>query len=257
MLTWIYSLYEKWLIQQIKQLPIPQHVGIILDGNRRHALKKGIIDPVQTYTLGAEKLDEVLVWSHEIGIHAITLWVLSIDNLKRHPKELDAIYKAVETKIGNLLQSPLIQKLDIHLQAAGRLDILPESTRQIIQKAREQTATHRSLNVTFALAYGGRQEITDAVRKIIEQGVRENRQTEDILNMISPESIDANLYTTCLPDLDLIIRTSGEFRLSGFLLWQSACSEFYFTDVNWPEMRKIDLLRAIRDYQHRQRRFGL
>ncbi len=256
MIDWIYSLYERRLRRQLRKSHLPSHIGIILDGNRRYAQKKGINDPCLTYKLGAQKLDDVLCWCSELDIQAVTLWVCSIDNLKRPSAEITAIFEAVESKIITLLQSPLVERLDIHLRAAGRLDLLPASTIAVIRQAEAATINHKTLTITFALAYGGREEIADAVRDLLIEQVALGKSPAEIAAIISPEAIDRHLYTVALPDPDLIIRTSGEFRLSGFLLWQSATSELYFTDVNWPGFRKIDFYRAIRSYQERHRRFG-
>ena len=256
MIHLLYQLYERHLRQQIRQRPVPKHIGIILDGNRRFALKQGFNDPRHVYELGAQKLDDVLAWCIELEITAVTLWVCSIDNLQRSPNEVSAIFAAVEAKIAALTQAPLIHQLGIRIQAVGRLDLLPASTAAVIREAEKATAGYDALTITIAIAYGGREEIADAVRDLIRQQITRGDQLEAIVEAITPEAIDKHLYTTVLPDPDLIIRTSGEFRLSGFLLWQSVSSEFYFCDVNWPEFRKVDFYRAVRAYQHRQRRFG-
>lgn len=235
---------------------MPRHVGIILDGNRRYARKNRLAGFHKAYDAGADKLDELLTWCDEVGIGAITLWVFSIDNLKRPAAEIAAILGAVETKIGSLAGDPLIRRKQIRIKTAGRLELLPSSTAAVLNRAAEATAGHTGLTVTIAIAYGGREEITDAMRDLVRTKICEGLDLEEIVGRISPEEIDAHLYTAGLPDLDLIIRTSGELRLSGFLLWQSAQSELYFTDVNWPEFRRIDFYRAIRAFQNRNRRHG-
>ncbi len=252
----LYRLYERRLRRQIRRQSVPRHVGIILDGNRRHARKLGVVDPRKAYDLGAGKLDDVLAWCTELGIPAVTLWVCSIDNLRRPQVEVAAILAAVEAKIGALAQDPTIHRHRIRVKAAGRLDLLPSSTAAVIRRAEEITAGHDALTLTIAIAYGGREEIADAVRNLIRDRARRGAGIDAIVEAITPSAIDEHLYTAGLPELDLIIRTSGEIRLSGFLLWQSAHSEFYFSDVSWPEFRKVDFLRAVRAFQQRSRRFG-
>jgi short-chain Z-isoprenyl diphosphate synthase len=256
MLRLLYWLYEFRLRRQIDARLVPGHVGIILDGNRRYARRQGFSDPRKAYDLGAEKLDDVLAWCTELEIPAVTLWVCSIDNLRRSPEEVSDILAAVEAKIGGLAQDPAIHRSRIRVKAAGRLGLLPPSTVAAIRSAEEATAGYDALTLTIAIAYGGREEIADAVRDLVRDKARDGADLEAIVEGITPSAIDKHLYTAGLPDPDLIIRTSGEMRLSGFLLWQSAHSEFYFSDVNWPEFRKVDFLRAVRAFQQRRRRFG-
>jgi short-chain Z-isoprenyl diphosphate synthase len=256
MLRLIYRLYEFRLRRQIDARPVPGHVGIILDGNRRYARQRGFSDPSKAYDLGAEKLDDVLIWCTELRIPAVTLWVCSIDNLRRPWAEVSGILAAVEAKIGGLAQDPAIHRRRIRVKAAGRLELLPPSTVAAIRRAEEATTGYGALTLTIAIAYGGREEIADAVRDLVRDKARHGADFNAIVEEITPSAIDKHLYTAGLPDPDLIIRTSGEIRLSGFLLWQSAHSEFYFSDVNWPEFRKIDFLRAVRAFQQRRRRFG-
>ena len=235
---------------------MPGHVGVILDGNRRYARKQGFPDPNRAYELGAQKLDEVLLWCSELGIPAVTLWVCSTENLKRSHAEVSGILRAVEAKIGALAHDPWIHQRRVRVKVAGRLSLLPESTVAVIRSAEEATAGYDAMTLTIAVAYGGREEIADAVRDLIRAKARDGEGLEKVAEHITPEMIDRHLYTSGLPDPDLIIRTSGEVRLSGFLLWQSVHSEFYFTDVYWPEFRKVDFLRAIRSFQQRTRRYG-
>jgi short-chain Z-isoprenyl diphosphate synthase len=253
MFRFLYWLYESRLRRQIRTRPAPRHVGIILDGNRRYAHKHGLADPRLAYDLGADKLDDVLAWCSEHGIPAVTLWVCSSDNLKRPQTEVAGILAAVEAKVSALAKDPAIHRHRVRVKAVGRLDLLPSS---VPRKAEEATVDHDALTLTIAIAYGGREEIADAVREFVRDKIRQGADLDAIVDEITPSAIDSRLYTVGLPDLDLIIRTSGEIRLSGFLLWQSAQSEFYFSDVNWPEFRKIDFLRAIRSFQQRSRRFG-
>ena len=256
MLRLLYWLYAFRLRRQISSHPVPRHVGIILDGNRRYARKHRLNHPRAAYDLGAEKLDDVLAWCVDLGIPAVTLWVCSIDNLRRSKAEVSDILAAVEAKIGALAQDPAIHRHRVRVKAVGRLDLLPPATMAVLRAAERATADYDALILIIAIAYGGREEIADAVRGLVRDKVRHGADLETIIEGITPLTIDDYLYTAGLPDLDLIIRTSGEIRLSGFLLWQSARSEFYFSDVNWPEFRRIDFLRAIRSFQQRSRRFG-
>jgi short-chain Z-isoprenyl diphosphate synthase len=253
----LYSLYERHLLRVISGLPMPQHVGIILDGNRRYAKERGLTEARDIYGLGARKLDAVLEWCDELRIPAVTLWVCSTENLRRSREEVSGILAAIEEKLGTLTIDPAIHRRRIRVRAAGKLGLLPESTATVIRKAEEATASYDSMTLTIAVAYGGREEIVDAVRSLIRDKARECQRVSDIEQQVTAETIAQYLYAPELPDPELIIRTSGEIRLSGFLLWQSAFSEFYFSDVYWPEFRKIDFLRAIRAYQRRRRRFGI
>jgi short-chain Z-isoprenyl diphosphate synthase len=256
MLRLLYWLYAFRLRRQISSHPVPRHVGIILDGNRRYAHKRNLTRPRVAYDLGAKKLDDVLAWCFELGIPAVTLWVCSIDNLRRSQADVSDILAAVEAKIGTLAQDPAIHRRRVRVKAVGRLDLLPPSTMTVLRKAEQATADYDALMLTIAIAYGGREEIADAVRDLVRDKARHGADLEAIVEGITPLAIDNYLYTVGLPELDLIIRTSGDIRLSGFPLWQSAHSEFYFSDVNWPEFRRIDFLRAIRSFQQRSRRFG-
>jgi short-chain Z-isoprenyl diphosphate synthase len=252
----LYWIYERRLLKQIKQEPMPRHVGIILDGNRRHGRKRGLSDPCEIYQRGAEKLDDILDWCAELKIPAMTLWVFSTENLKRSPAEVSGILSAIEAKVLALACDPFLHQERIRIQAIGRLDLLPESVVAAIRAAETATAQYDSMTLTIAVGYGGREEIADAVRDFIRLQSQQGASLSDVIERITPEAIACHLYAANLPDPDLIIRTSGEIRLSGFLLWQSVHSEFYFTDVLWPALRKVDFLRAIRAYQARSRRFG-
>jgi short-chain Z-isoprenyl diphosphate synthase len=238
--------------------PAPRHVGIILDGNRRYARTRGVIDPQEIYALGARKLDDVLEWCGELGIPAVTLWAVSTDNLSRRPAtEVSGILAALEAKLATLAQDPRIHQQRVRVKAAGRLEMLPISTVAVIRAAEEATANYSDgLTVTIAVAYGGHDEITDAVRALLREAMTEGKALAETVEAVTPSAIARHLYMAGLPDPDLIIRTSGENRLSGFLLRQSAYSELYFTDINWPAFRKIDFLRAVRSFQQRKRRFG-
>ena len=252
----LYYLYARRLLRDVRACPRPRHIGIILDGNRRHGRSHGISEPREVYDLGAGKLDEVLDWCIELAIPAVTLWVLSTDNLRRPAAEVCGILGAVEAKLNALARDPAIHRRRVRIRAIGRLDLLTEPVLDAIAAAERATATYDGIELNIAIAYGGRQEIADAVRGFLGCQAAAGTTLAEAGRAVTPEAIAAHLYTAGLPDPDLIIRTSGEIRLSGFLLWQSAHSEFYFTDVLWPALRKIDFLRAIRAYQQRHRRFG-
>jgi short-chain Z-isoprenyl diphosphate synthase len=254
-LRFLYWIYERRLLQQIVQRPMPRHIGIILDGNRRHARQQGI-HPHTIYQRGAKKLDDILDWCAELSIPAVTLWVFSTENFKRSQIEVSSILAAIEAKVRTLALNPFLHQNRIRVRAIGRLDVLPESVAAAFRTAQSATAQYDSMTLTIAVAYGGREEIVDAVRKLLKAQAKWNKSMPDLIESITPEAIASNLYAADLPDPDLIIRTSGEIRLSGFLLWQSVNSEFYFTDVLWPAFRRIDFLRAIRAYQARNRRQG-
>jgi short-chain Z-isoprenyl diphosphate synthase len=252
----IYDLYEARLIRQIASAPIPKHVGIILDGNRRYARAKGLHEPELVYRLGAAKLDDVLAWSVSLGIPMVTLWVFSPDNLARSDAEIGGILGAVEAKMLALAADPHIRSHGVHVATIGRRDILPPALLAALDAAEVATRGNDRITVTLAVGYGGREEITDAFRGFLADCAKRGLSIAEAAALVTPEAIRHHLYLSDTPDPDLIIRTSGEVRLSGFLLWQSVHSELYFSDVNWPAFRRIDYLRAIRSYQRRSRRFG-
>jgi short-chain Z-isoprenyl diphosphate synthase len=253
----LYRLYEKRLSVTIRANPLPRHVGIILDGNRRYARKLGITDPRVIYNIGARKLDDVLDWCAEIQIPTVSLWVFSPENLRRSTEEVSGILAAIEAKLTALARDARIHNRRVRVRAIGKLSLVPEPVQVAIKTAEAATAAYDGMVLNIAVGYGGRQEIVDAVTTLLNDSLNARQSLTDAIAALTPEAIGRYLYTAGLPDPDLIIRTSGEVRLSGFMLWQSAHSEFYFTDVHWPAFRKIDFLRAIRTYQSRQRRFGL
>jgi short-chain Z-isoprenyl diphosphate synthase len=252
----IYALYGRRLLAQVLLRPPPRHVGIILDGNRRFGRLSGVLDPLKIYSKGAGKLDELLDWCGELSIPAVTLWVCSTDNLARQPQEVAGILGALEAKLRALVSDPQIHRRRVRVQAIGRLDLLPDSTIEAIRAAERATADYDAMLLSIAVAYGGHEEIADAVREMLTEAMGDGASLSEIIKTVCPERIGRHLYLTGIPEPDLIIRTSGELRLSGFLLWQSAYSEFYFSDVLWPAFRKIDFLRAVRAFQQRRRRYG-
>lgn len=257
MLNFIYRFYAYCLLREVGRGPIPGHIAIILDGNRRHGERRGLTDPATIYAIGASKLDEVLEWCAELGIPAVTLWVLSTDNLNRPADQVSGILAAIEAKMRALAHDPQIHRRRVRIRAVGKLELLPSSAVAAIRAAREATASYDGMILTIVVAYGGRAEIIDAVRELLTEEKRSGGTLDDAIGHVTAEAISRHLYMGETPDPDLIIRTSGEVRLSGFLLWQSAYSEFYFSDVYWPAFRKIDFLRAVRSYQQRKRRFGV
>jgi tritrans,polycis-undecaprenyl-diphosphate synthase [geranylgeranyl-diphosphate specific] len=249
----IYKLYEKWLWYQVKEGKKPEHVAIILDGNRRWASNNAMI-PWVGHRQGANKVDELLDWCIDLNVKFITLYAFSTENFHRSPKEVEAIMKLIEEKLRSILENERIHENKVKVKAIGRLDLLPDSIQKVIQRVEESTKMYSDRLLNVALAYGGRAEIVDATKKIARKAVEGELNPEKI----NEKLFEKYLYTAHMPrqDADLIIRTSGEERLSGFLSWQSAYSELCFVDVNWPDFRHIDLLRAVRTYQRRKRRFG-
>ena len=252
----LYRLYERRLLREVQRGVLPRHIGLILDGNRRYALELGLADPLEGHRLGADKLQEVLDWLEELHIRIITIYVLSTENLSRPHGELTRLLNLMESKIRAVAVDPKIHEKEVRIRAVGQLELLPVSLQDAIDRAQEATRTYNNFFLNIAVGYGGRQEIADAVKLLLRDRARRGTTLEQVVEEITPENIGKYLYTYDLPDPDLIIRTSGEVRISGFLLWQSAYSEFYFCDAYWPAFRKIDILRAIRSYQQRKRRFG-
>jgi tritrans,polycis-undecaprenyl-diphosphate synthase [geranylgeranyl-diphosphate specific] len=249
----VYKLYEKWLFNQVKSKSIPSHIGVILDGNRRWASKKDLSIEAG-YLIGASKSEEFLDWCLQLDVTTVTLYAFSTENFQRSKAEVEAIFKTIEKEILKLENDSRIHNHKVRVKALGQIELLPETLRQSLKRIEEATKNYNQHYLNIAIAYGGRIEIIDAVKKIIEKILRK----EISIKNVNEDLFMKHLYTAHLPNPypDLIIRTSGEERLSGFLLWQSAYSELSFLDVYWPEFRKIDFLRAIRTYQQRKRRFG-
>lgn len=252
----VYRLYERNLAEEIRSRPLPRHVGVILDGNRRYARERGMGGPTDGHRAGAHKIDEFLDWCAQLGIPYVTLWLLSTENLDRDDEEVAGLLAIIEDAVTGIATGEQAAERGLKVSAVGSLDLLPADTRRVLEEAEEATAGHDRVHLQVAVGYGGRQEITDALRSLLLAKADDGGDLREIAASLTPEDIGDHLYTTGFPDPDLIIRTSGEVRLSGFLLWQSAHSEFYFCDPYWPEFRLIDFLRALRDYQRRQRRFG-
>lgn len=248
-----YSAYERRLLRRLDRDRLPHHVGAIVDGNRRWA-KGASKDLEQGYQAGAAKVDEFLSWCHELGVGTVTFWVLSTDNLHRPAEEVTPILDAVEALVGRLADDGRW-----HVRLLGALDLLPAGTAERLQRAAAASADPDDagrMQVNVCVGYGGRQELTDAMRSLLLAEAAKGRSLTDVASTLVVDDIAEHLYTKGQPDPDLVIRTSGEQRLSGFLLWQSVHSEFYFSDVLWPAFRRVDLLRAMRSYAARERRFG-
>jgi short-chain Z-isoprenyl diphosphate synthase len=246
-------LYPAYEARMLRRMPanIPQHVGVMLDGNRRWAKAVGR-DTAHGHRAGAANIEPLLGWCDEVGIEVVTLWLLSTDNLDgRDPDEvaflLDIIADAVDS---------LADQRRWRLNPVGALDLLPAATAERLKSAAEATSDVDGMLVNVAVAYGGRREIADAVRSLLQEHAAMGTSLEELAGLIDVEHIAEHLYTKGQPDPDLVIRTSGEQRLGGFLLWQSARSEFYFCEAYWPDFRRVDFLRAIRAYAERERRFG-
>ncbi|MFQ5840555.1 MAG: polyprenyl diphosphate synthase [Candidatus Methylomirabilales bacterium] len=252
----LYPFYERLLIREVSRGPLPRHIGLILDGNRRYARQVGFRNLLEGHRRGADKLEAVMDWLEELQIPIVTMYVLSTENLHRPPEELGPLLQLVEAKMRAVAVDPKIHRKGVRVRAVGQRERLPTFLQEAIALAEEATQGYDRFFLNIAVGYGGRQEIADAVRDLLQDRARRGQDLARVAAEITPEEIGKYLYTYDLPDPDLILRTSGEVRLSGFLLWQSAYSEFYFCDAYWPAFRKIDLLRAIRAYQQRKRRFG-
>ena len=255
LLRWIgvYSIYDRYLTIQTTRYQLPDHVGIILDGNRRWASENEY--PIYFgHNTGANIATHLLEWCHDLGIKTLTVYVLSTENLQRPQKELDGLFEAIREKLQELINDDRLRRYKVRVKGIGRLELLPQKIRNLLAELEESTSNFEGHFLNLALAYGGRTEIVDVVKKIVAKCESGDVKVDEI----TQETVETHLYTAHLsnPDPDLIIRTSGEERLSGFLLWQSAYSELIFLDVYWPDFRKIDLMRAIRTYQQRARRFG-
>jgi short-chain Z-isoprenyl diphosphate synthase len=246
----VYGAYERRLARSLTPENMPRHVGVILDGNRRWAKASGA-DAGHGHRAGADKILEFLGWCEELGVEVVTLWMLSTDNLNRPPVELAALMEIIEDAVARLGAA---RRWRVH--PVGALDLLPEATARRLKEVEEATRDVVGLHVNVAVGYGGRREIADAVRSLLQEQASRGTSIEELAEVLDVEHIAEHLYTKGQPDPDLVIRTSGEQRLSGFLLWQSAHSEFYFCEAFWPDFRRVDFLRALRDYAERERRYG-
>lgn len=245
----LYPAYEARLVRRLPE-SLPRHVGVMLDGNRRWARAVGQ-STAHGHRAGAANIEPLLGWCDEIGIEVVTLWLLSTDNLNRPAHELEPLLGIIADAVDSLADQ---RRWRLH--PVGALDLLPSDTARRLKAAEEATRDVDGMLVNVAVAYGGRREIADAVRSLLTQAAEDGASLEELAHEVDVDMIGEHLYTKGQPDPDLVIRTSGEQRLGGFLLWQSAKSEFYFCDAYWPDFRRVDFLRAVRAYAQRERRFG-
>lgn len=250
----LYGAYERSMLRSLLRAPpeeLPAHVAVIIDGNRRWAKLSGA--PARHgHQAGAEKIPDFLRWCEELGIKVVTLYLLSNDNfVKRSPAELSALTEIISETVDHIADTDVWR-----VHPVGALELLPEDLHAKLDRLADSTAARTGLHVNVAIGYGGRLEISDAIRSLLRQYAGEGLTLAEAAEQVTPDQIAEHLYTKGQPDPDLIIRTSGEQRLSGFLLWQSAYSEMWFTEAHWPAFRRVDFLRALRDYAARSRRFG-
>ena len=249
----IYDLYTSRIEKEVLEYEIPKHIAVIMDGNRRYAREiLGTDDINEGHKLGKEKLREVLDWCLKLDIRYLTVYAFSVENFNRDSTEVDYLMVLLAQTMREFADDPSVKEHQIAIRVLGDPDMLPDYVREAMDYAYEKTEGYNNYHLNLAIAYSGRQDITAAVRSIAQNAVDGKIAVEDI-----DEHVFSRYISTCdMPDPDLVMRTSGEIRISNFLLWQMAYSELYFTDVYWPGFRYIDLLRAIRTYQQRHRRFG-
>lgn len=246
----LYPLYEVRLFRRLDLSATPEHVGVILDGNRRWA-KANLASSKSGHSAGARKIIDFLSWCEETNVKVVTLWMLSTDNLNRENAELQPLLEIIAEAVFGLSK---FGRWKLHV--VGATELLPDWLTARLNEAVAKSPAREELIVNLAIGYGGRHEITDAVRQLLKENLAKGENLESAIDKMSIDEISRHLYTAGQPDPDLVIRTSGEQRLSGFLLWQSAHSEFYFCEAFWPDFRRLDFLRALRDYSQRNRRFG-
>ena len=249
-----YRLYERRLARALDPERLPHHVGVLVDGNRRWARAFGATTQ-EGHQAGAERILDFIGWCDEVGVPVVTLYMLSTENLSRPQEELAPLLEIIMTTAERLAE-PTPGRRPVCVQPVGAVDLLPAPMAERLRSLAERTAGHDGVHVNVAVGYGGRLEIVDAVRELLRDADAEGRSAAQVAEELTVDEISARLYTRGQPDPDLVIRTSGEQRLSGFLTWQSAYSEFYFCEAMWPAFRRVDFLRALRDYGQRQRRFG-
>jgi len=247
----VYKLYEKRLERKIKKGQIPKHLAVIMDGNRRYAENLGIL-PHEGHKEGKNTLENLSDWCRNLDIKYLTVYAFSLENFSRDKNELEPLMDLFEESFMNAGDDSRVHKNKVRIRAIGHREMLPDKVVKAIEYAEFKTRDYTDFNYNLAVAYGGRQEIVRSMEKIAMKIKEGSLEPKDI----DADLVSSNLYTSGLPDPDLILRTSGEERISNFLLWQLAYSELYFSDVYWPDMRKIDFLRAIRSFQKRKRRLG-
>lgn len=252
----LYWLYERRLLQAVAaEGHLPRHIGIIMDGNRRFARAAGL-DVKAGHDYGAGKAREVLDWCLELRIPHVTLWGFSTENRSRPSEEVSHLHQLFAEQARSLLNDERLHANQVRVRIIGDIADFPPEAKAALAAMEEATRDYTGMSLNVALGYGGREEIVDAVKRLAAEEAGQGATIEQLAASLTAEQITRHLYTAGMPDPDFVIRTSGEVRLSGFLLWQTAYSEFYFCDANWPEFRKVDFLRAVRSFQARERRFG-
>ena len=239
------------LLEEIKKNKIPKHVAVILDGNSRFAKGRGI-SPTAGHQFGRDKIEEVLEWCFELDIKNLTIYAFSTENFHRENEEVESLMNLCKNELDKAMKDSRIHKNKVKVRILGHLDSLPKNIKKSAQSIMDQTEMYNKYSFNIALAYGGREEIIQAIQKIAKDVKNDKIKIDDI----KEEIVSKYLYTRGIPDPDIVLRTSGEERISNFLLWQLAYSELYFSDVYWPAFQKRDFLKAIITYQKRQRRFG-
>ncbi|MBK5248639.1 MAG: isoprenyl transferase [Actinomycetales bacterium] len=248
--AFLYGLYERRLFAALHGSTLPHHVGVMLDGNRRWARSVGL-ETVQGHQAGADRITDLLGWCEEAGVELVTLWMLSTDNLRRDSQEVEDLLEIIAATVAKLAKTRRWR-----LRMVGELDLLPEPITERLRAAEAITRDVEGMHLNIAVGYGGRHEIASAVKSLLKEHAEAGASLKELADIITVEHISEHLYTKGQPDPDLVIRTSGEQRLGGFLLWQSAHSEFYFCEAYWPDFRRVDFLRALRSYADRERRLG-
>ncbi len=251
----LYWLYERRLEASVGHGKLPNHIGLIMDGNRRFARSVGL-DVAAGHDYGAGKAREVLEWCFDIGIRHVTLWGFSSDNRGRAETEVSHLHSLFARQARAMIEDPKIHKNHVRVRVIGDTSDFPEDVKAALRDVEAATERYGERQLNVAIGYGGREEIVAAVRKLLRDRAGDAKSLEDLARAVTVDEIERYLYTAGSPDPDFIIRTSGEVRLSGFLLWQAAYSEYYFCDAFWPSFRKVDFLRALRSFQARERRFG-
>lgn len=251
----LYWLYEGRLERSVQGGALPHHIGLIMDGNRRFARSVGL-DVAAGHDYGAGKAREVLEWCFDLGIPHVTLWGFSTDNRGRAQSEVSHLHSLFARQAKEMVQDPKIHRNRVRVRVIGDIKDFPAEVQAALREVERATEHYDKMQLNVAVGYGGREEIVAAVRNLLRDGANAHLSPTELAERVTAEGIGRHLYTAGLPDPDFIIRTSGEVRLSGFLLWQAAYSEYYFCDAFWPSFRKVDFLRALRSYQERERRFG-
>ncbi|TCJ77045.1 UNVERIFIED_ORG: short-chain Z-isoprenyl diphosphate synthase [Dietzia maris] len=248
----LYSLYEARLRASLDESRLPRHIAVMADGNRRWAREAGFTDVAHGHRAGAVKIAEMLGWCDDLGVDVATIYLLSTENLGRDAEELDELLQIIADVVDEITGPGKNWEVRI----VGRLEVLPDWLAERLRHAEQVSRGRPGVKVNVAVGYGGRQEIADAARELVRELIDKGCSGQELVDAITVDGIGEHLYTSGQPDPDLVIRTSGEQRLSGFLLWQSAYSEIWFTEAYWPAFRRVDFLRAMREYGARNRRFG-